>query len=505
MASPARHTTIHNLTGDNDTGYINTFHGFCVSVLQEDSNAVQYPKSFLVLDNSDIDSMLKIIYEERSLTLRDMTFSKARDMIEMQKLLHRPSYYLDMIKMSPEDLHEKYMAATEPKDIIFYGYLYQEKKCFGLDYNDLIKFSLYIFEEHPDIRLKWQKRLEYIIIDEFQDIAMVGVVQSVLVKTAEGFTCNGTENLTALQGRKFLAVSNHRDIVLDPALIQYSLHEAGLPYSELCVGSNLLKNQLIEDLMRSNRMIKVIRGISARELYLSSRKLSGYIRGTIVSGAASVWIAQREGRTKDGADTTEQGLLKMFDLSGENGFEQNFKDLCIVPMSISYEYEPCDARKAREILIRRQTGTYRKKPNEDTHSILTGIRQVKGHIMLNIGRPLTDEELARAAACSGNDRYQSIRHLLDERIISGYKLFKTNYMGYDLMNGTSEYLGVKYLPEDLESFRKYTEHKIGKLERRLDRDALRDIFWHIYGNPVAAKAKLNGKGEAGADCGIELA
>lgn len=161
---------IHNLTGDNDTGYINTFHGFCVSILQEDSNAVQYPKSFLVLDNSDIDSMLKIIYEERSLTLRDMTFSKARDMIEMQKLLHRPSYYLDMIKMSPEDLHEKYMAATEPKDIIFYGYLYQEKKCFGLDYNDLIKFSLYIFEEHPDIRLKWQKRLEYIMIDEFQDI-----------------------------------------------------------------------------------------------------------------------------------------------------------------------------------------------------------------------------------------------------------------------------------------------------------------------------------------------
>ena len=161
---------IHALTGDNDTGYINTFHGFCVSVLQEDSHAVRYPKSFLVLDNSDIDEMLKIIYEERGLTLRDMTFGAARDMIEMIKCVERPEYYLDMAAMSLEALREKYEKAETPKDIIFYGYLYQEKKCFGLDYNDLIKFSLYIFEQFPEIRLKWQERLEYIMIDEFQDI-----------------------------------------------------------------------------------------------------------------------------------------------------------------------------------------------------------------------------------------------------------------------------------------------------------------------------------------------
>ena len=161
---------IHNLTGDNDTGYINTFHGFCVSVLQEDSHAVQYPKSFLVLDNSDIDSMLRIIYEERGLTLRDMTFANARDMIEILKLFKRPEYYLDMIQMSLDALHEKYLQAVSTEDIIFYGYLYQEKKCFALDYNDLIKYTLYIFEQNGDIRLKWQKRLEYIMIDEFQDI-----------------------------------------------------------------------------------------------------------------------------------------------------------------------------------------------------------------------------------------------------------------------------------------------------------------------------------------------
>ncbi len=161
---------IHALTGDNATSYNNTFHGFCVSVLEEDSFAGGYPKSFLVLDNSDIDEMLKIIYEERGLTLRDMTFSNARDMFELQKLFKKPEYYLDLIALPLDDLREKYLHAVSTEEILFYGYLYQQKKCFGLDYNDLIKFTLYIFREHEDIRLKWQKRLEYMMIDEFQDI-----------------------------------------------------------------------------------------------------------------------------------------------------------------------------------------------------------------------------------------------------------------------------------------------------------------------------------------------
>ena len=169
-ASNEMRQRIHNLTGDNDTGYVNTFHGFCVSVLQEDSHAVQYPKNFLVLDNSDIDAMLRLVYEERGLTLRDMTFSRARDMIEIQKLFRKPDYYLDMITMDLDTLRQKYRQASSADDIIFYGYLYQQKKCFGLDYNDLIKFTLYIFRENGEIRLKWQKRLEYIMIDEFQDI-----------------------------------------------------------------------------------------------------------------------------------------------------------------------------------------------------------------------------------------------------------------------------------------------------------------------------------------------
>lgn len=161
---------IRYLTGDNDTGYICTFHSFCVSVLQEDSHAVQYPKNFMVFDSSDVDDVLKIIYEERGLSLRDMTYKNARDMIEIRKLKTEPEYYLDMVAMPIEILEKKYREAIAVDDIIFYGYLYQEKKCFALDYDDLIVFTLYIFSQNQDIKLKWQQRLEYIMVDEFQDI-----------------------------------------------------------------------------------------------------------------------------------------------------------------------------------------------------------------------------------------------------------------------------------------------------------------------------------------------
>jgi hypothetical protein len=325
-------------------------------------------------------------------------------------------------------------------------------------------------------------------IDDFQQAVMSKVVAAIIDKTSAGVTYDGIENLKGIDG-KFLAVSNHRDIILDPAITQWLLFRNDIPLTEICVGSNLLSGPLVEDLLRSNRMIKVIRGISARELYLSSQLLSKYIRQSITSGRTSVWIAQKEGRSKNGIDTTEQGLLKMFDMSGEGSFAENFEALNIVPVSISYEYEPCDSRKAREILISR-TQKYVKKPKEDLHSILTGIRQQKGHIHLSFGKPLSHEEIVEASYCTGNDRYQAIRHAVDIRIRSGYRLWKTNYMGCDLMNGTSDYLGVEYSAEDLKAFRAYTEHKIGKLERRLDRDALRDIFWHIYWNPVEVKKEI---------------
>ena len=269
-------------------------------------------------------------------------------------------------------------------------------------------------------------------IDEFQEVVMYKVVATIIERSTAGFGCEGLENID--RSSTFLAVSNHRDIILDPALVQWTLYANKMPMTEICVGSNLLEgNRLVADLLRSNRMIKVIRGISARELYLSSQLLSKYIRETVTSGKSAIWIAQREGRTKDGLDTTEQGLLKMFDMSGTGSFLDNFDALHITPMSISYEYEPCDIRKARELLISRSR-KYVKKKMEDTHSIMLG------------------------------------------------------YMGYDLMNGGSKYSGI-YNEAELEAFKDYTERKLNKVERSLDRDELRKIFWQIYGNPVAARER----------------
>lgn len=321
-------------------------------------------------------------------------------------------------------------------------------------------------------------------IDEFQEVVMSKVVMAAIQRSSSGFSFDGLQNLTP--GKTFLAVSNHRDIILDPALLQWTFFFNKLPMTEICVGSNLLEsNKLVADLLRSNRMIKVIRGISAREMYLSSKILSSYIREAVVSNRSSVWVAQREGRTKNGLDKTEQGLLKMFDMSGSKGFTENFMELNITPMSISYEYEPCDIKKAREVLISRDR-KYVKKKHEDMHSITTGISQWKGGIHLSIDKPLTREEIEMASICDKNDRYQSIRRTLDLRIIRSYKLWKTNYMGYDLMTGGDKYSSL-YTPEDLANFKEYTEHKLNRVERRLDRDALRQVFWEIYGNPVKAK------------------
>ena len=346
--------------------------------------------------------------------------------------------------------------------------------------------SKFLFPDEPFYSL--HRMLKSInSIDEFQEVVMSKMVVADVQRTSSGFTYEGIEHLDT--GKTFLAVSNHRDIILDPALIQWTLFHNKMPLTEICVGSNLLEgNKIVADLLRSNRMIKVIRGISARELYLSSKLLSSYIRSRVASGEASVWVAQREGRTKNGIDLTEQGLLKMFDMSGTKGFKENFMELNITPMSISYEYESCDMKKARELYLSKDR-KYVKKRTEDLHSIMTGIKQWKGRIHLNIDTPLTEEEIERASICDKNDRYQYIRHVLDYRIVKLYKLWKTNYMGYDLMNRTTKYSSL-YGKDDLEAFKAYTEHKLSKVERNLDRDALRQLFWAIYGNPVARKEEL---------------
>lgn len=357
------------------------------------------------------------------------------------------------------------------------------------DHPLVLKVSATLFpQESPEFLRGVLKSIKS--VDEFQNLVMTKAVEWVLTHTAHNFSYDGIENIMQSQGMHVF-LSNHRDIVLDPAITQLVLFRNGLPMTEIAVGDNLLKNPYIEYLIRSNRMIKVIRGISARSLYLSSQLLSKYIRQSITSGNSSIWIAQREGRAKNGIDITEQGLLKMLDMSGTADFVTNFEELNIIPLSISYEYEPCDILKAREILITSTNdGKYVKGPDEDVVSIMTGIKQPKGNIHLNIGKPLTHEEIVEASFCNKNDRYQAIRHAVDIRVIEGYMLWKTNYIAYDMVEGTDKY-SDRYAPEDVEQFKAYIEHQLDTVRHdELDRSALRDILLHIYSNPVSEKEKL---------------
>ena len=339
-------------------------------------------------------------------------------------------------------------------------------------------------EESPEFLKNILKQIK--TIDEFQVLVMQKFVRWVIEHTSRNFSCDGISNIDP--NKKFLALSNHRDIMLDPAITQLVLYRNGIPMTEIAVGDNLITNQTIEWLIRSNRMIKVVRGISARELYLSSQLLSRYIRLNITEQRSSIWLAQRQGRTKNGYDVTEQGLLKMLDMSGQADFKTNFEELNIIPMSISYEYEPCDILKARELVISRKH-KYVKAEGEDFKSIVTGIMQQKGDIHLNIGKPLTSEEIEAAAMCDKNDRYQLIRHAVDLRVIEGYKLFKNNYIAYDIANHSYKYSHM-YDKADAEHFIEYMQKQLDTIEPEINRADLRRIFLDIYANPVVTKELL---------------
>ena len=353
------------------------------------------------------------------------------------------------------------------------------------DYPAVAQASRYFFpEESPDFLKNVLKQIK--TIDQFQVLVMQRFVRWVLEHTAKNFSYDGISNIDP--NKKFLALSNHRDIIMDPAITQLVLHTNGIPMTEIAVGDNLITNEAIEYLIRSNRMIKVVRGISARELYLSSQLLSKYIRLNITEQRSSIWLAQRQGRTKNGYDVTEQGLLKMLDMSGTGDFQSNFEALNIIPMSISYEYEPCDILKARETVISRKH-KYVKAEGEDFNSIMVGIMQPKGNVHLNIGKPLTSEEIAAATQCDKNDRYQLIRHAVDIRVIEGYRLWKNNYIAYDILNHSFRY-SEKYTAADVETFVAYMEKQLDTVEPTLNREDLRKHFLEIYANPVVSKELL---------------
>lgn len=349
----------------------------------------------------------------------------------------------------------------------------------------IVNISRYFFPDKASGYLAHQiKKVRS--VEEFQTLIIVKVIKRILEKSAASFSFSGIENLKGY--KTFLTLSNHRDIILDPALTQYVLNMNNLPTTEICVGSNLITNKLIESLIRSNRMIKVVRGISARELYLSSMLLSEYIRQEITTGTRSIWLAQRQGRTKNGFDITEQGLLKMLDMSGTGSFEENFIALNIIPLSISYQYEPCDILKAREIYISRRQ-KYVKAADEDMNSIITGVIQQKGNIHLCFGTPISEEEIRHAGTFDKNERYLWLRHAINKRVISGYQLWDTNYIAYDMVNNTDCYAHM-YTKEQKESFLEYMQIQMDAVENNIDREELSDIFLHIYANPIISKKKL---------------
>ena len=241
------------------------------------------------------------------------------------------------------------------------------------------------------------------------------------------------------------------------------------------------------DLFRLNKMFTIIRDGSRREFYNNSVFLSNYIHHVLFEKGSSVWIAQRNGRTKNGDDRTDQGLLKMFSMAGTGDFEADFNRLNIVPVAISYEYEPCDLMKSVAEYTS-STGIYEKTQHEDVVSIMMGISQQKGDVHLHFCKPITAEEVASCAALFKNERYTALADIIDNRIHQGYKLHKTNYIAADLVRGDAEYVD-NYTTQQLEDFMSYAEHTSLKGPSMAAREKIMDFFLAIYANPVFNKFK----------------
>lgn len=315
-------------------------------------------------------------------------------------------------------------------------------------------------------------------IDDFQENVMQYVVKKILSDTAKNLTYGGLEYFDG--DKKYLIVTNHRDIVLDSAIIQIILYMHNIQTTEIAVGDNLISSSFMEDATRTNKMIKVVRNTTPREVYASSQKLSQYIRHSVSTNKSSIWIAQRNGRTKDGWDVTEQGVLKMLDMSGSKDFVKDFGELSIMPASISYELEPCDLLKCVELYISKRR-KYVKSKDEDFNSILTGIMQFKGNIHIEFTKPITHEEIEQAAQLDKNERFKFLTSAMDKRIVSSFKLWKNNYIAYDMITGSNEF-AAEYTQEEKKTFVDYMKFKLSSAEG--DMDELEDIFLHIYANPI---------------------
>ena len=320
-------------------------------------------------------------------------------------------------------------------------------------------------------------------IRDFQCNFIYYGVQQVLEKSSEGLTTSGFEKLE--KNTAYLFISNHRDIVLDTTLLNSSLFEHGLDMTSSAIGDNLVKKSFLKTLAKLNRNFLVLRGLSPRELLVSSKLLSEYMAQLLLHENRSVWIAQREGRTKDGNDETNPGVLKMIAMgSDEPNIMDYFKKIKIVPVSISYEYDPTDALKMPQLLAEANNEIYKKEKNEDFKTLLSGIIGQKKRIHIHIGDVLDTEidDIIKNVDTT-NKQVQALAQVIDDSILSNYKLWTTNFIAYDILNCSNRFSHL------------YTENEKLLFERRLEmridheHPVAKQGFLDMYANPVVNKLK----------------
>ena len=319
---------------------------------------------------------------------------------------------------------------------------------------------------------------------EFQQRFFGPAIQSLINTTTEGVTITGMHLVD--KDLSYIFMSNHRDIILDSAILNVLLRAHGNKYTRAAIGSNLLINEWITDLVKLDSCFVIERDITVREMLSSSAVRSKYIREVIQENEDSVWIAEREGRTKNGDDRTQPSLLKMLKMSGPSNFSENFKELHIMPLAISYEWEPCDALKTQE-LYTRTLGEYIKTPQADMNSMLTGLSDYKGRVHFHIEQ-LTDEELDKLDNLPSNgDRIDALAAIIDAKIHKNFKLWPNNYIAYDLLHSVNKF-SAHYTPEEKENFIRVMTQKMDKLEGNIS--MLNNIYLAIYANPVINSLNL---------------
>ena len=321
---------------------------------------------------------------------------------------------------------------------------------------------------------------DYTTIDEFQLQVMKTFNEQVIARSITDFSYVGLEDKD--KEKRYTFISNHRDIMLDASLLQYVLCLEGHQTSEITFGSNLMHPQEAVDIGKANKMFKIIRGGKPRELLVNSRNLSAYMRYAITQKRQSTWIAQRNGRTKDGADSTEIAVLKMLAMSSKKPFAENLGELNITPIAVSYEYEPCDFLKTREIYLSLSQQSYQKAPGEDLNSILKGINQFKGNTHYTICETISLDELSECERLPRAEQFKKLANLIDKKIYAGYKLWKTNYMAHDILHEKSQFSEF-YNNDDRERFVEYMNKGLNA-QLECERDKSREIFLEMYANPV---------------------